>query len=182
MASILDASLLSLLSPVFALIFVFLVVYSVLEASKVLGENKGVHALLALMIAFFVALTPNISRLIIFMSPWFVVMIVFIVFMFMIGQFSGLAQADIITTFGGKAGAFWWIVFFSGLILTFGLSNVFGQQLLQGEDGTTATVNSTQKSAFANNVSQTLFHPKLLGLVLILLIASFTVRLMATKD
>lgn len=180
MATFLDASLLTLLAPVFALIFVFLIVYVVLQGSKMLGDNKGIHALLALTVAFFVALSPQITRVIIFMSPWFVVMIVFIVFLFVIGKFAGFTEDNMMATFGGRQGAFWWIVFFAGLILTFSFSNVFGQQLLEGPDGTVKEVNAT-KSPFASNVSQTIFHPKVLGLLLILLIASFTVRLMVTE-
>ncbi len=180
MATILDASLLALLAPIFALIFVFLIVYIVMEGSKMLGDNKGIHALLALTVAFFVAMSPPITKLIIFMSPWFVVMIVFIVFLFVIGKFAGFTEENILGAFGGNQGAFWWVVFFAGLILTFALSNVFGQQLLEGAGGETAAVNAT-KSAFTQNLSNAIFHPKVLGLLLILLIASFTVRLMAEK-
>lgn len=183
MATFLDASLLTLLAPVFALIFVFLIVYVVLQGSKMLGDNKGIHALLALTVAFFVALSPKITNVIIFMSPWFVIMIVFLVFLFVIGKFAGFTEDNIITTFGGRQGAFWWIVFFAGLILTFAFSNVFGQQLLEGSDGQTTQVNATRGgSAFTSNLSQTIFHPKVLGLLLILLIASFTVRLMVTSE
>ncbi len=178
MATLLDTSLLALLAPVFALIFVFLVVYVVLQATKMMGENKGIHALIAVCVAFFVAITPQISKVIMFMAPWFVIMIVFIMFMFMIGNFAGFNNDNIIETFGGKSGAFWWIVFFSGLIVTFAFSNVFGQQLLEGPGGEVTHVNATQNQ-FAKNVGGTLFHPKVLGLILILLIGSFTVRLMA---
>ncbi len=178
MATVLDTSLLALLAPVFSMIFVFLVVYVVLQGSRMMGDNKGIHALIALSVAFFVGITPQVARLIIFMAPWFVVMIVFIMFLFMIGLFAGFTQDNMLESFGGRSGGFWWIVFFSGLIIVFAFSNVFGQQLLEGSGGEAAPVNATQ-SQFAKNVGSTLFHPKVLGLLLILLIASFTVRLMA---
>ena len=178
MATVLDASLLGLLAPVFAIIFVFLIVYVVLTGSKVLGDNKGIHALMAISVAFFVALSPQITRTIVFMTPWFVLMIIFIIFLFIIGKFAGMESEGILGTFGGQQGAFWWVIFFSGLILVFALSNTFGQQLLDKSGGANVTAAPGPQSAFAGNVSATLLNPEVLGLLLILIIASFTVRLM----
>ena len=186
MASVLDLGLIGQFSDIFSLIFIFLIVYSVLEVTKILGQNRGVHSLVALMIALVSAINPNVLSVISNLSPWFVLLIVFILFMMLSATFAGFSQDNVLEALGGKPGAAFWIILVSILILAMVLGNVFGQTFLQGFSGGNETsVNgngdgSAGGGSFQNNLSNTLFHPKVLGLLLIFLIASFAIRMLTS--
>jgi hypothetical protein len=188
MASVLDLGLIGQFSDIFSLIFIFLIVYSVLEVTKVLGQNRGVHSLVALMIALVCAINPNVLSVISNMSPWFVLLIVFILFLMVSATFAGFSQDNVLAALGGKPGGAFWIIIISILILAMVLGNVFGQTFLQGSTGGNETsVNgndngdvSTGGGSFQNNLSNTLFHPKVLGLLLVFLIASFAIRMLTS--
>jgi len=188
MASVLDLGLIGQFSDIFSLIFIFLIVYSVLEVTKVLGQNRGVHSLVALMIALVCAINPNVLSVISNMSPWFVLLIVFILFLMVSATFAGFSQDNVLAALGGKPGGAFWIIIVSILILAMVLGNVFGQTFLQGSTGGNETsVNgndngdvSTGGGSFQNNLSNTLFHPKVLGLLLVFLIASFAIRMLTS--
>lgn len=186
MATVIELGLLEQFSNIFALIFIFLVVYSVLELTKVLGQNRGVHSLVALMVAFLSAINPNILKVISNISPWFVLFIVFIMFLFLSASFAGFSQENVIQALGAKPGATFWIILVSILILALVMGNVFGQTFLEqytGGGGGNETINgggTAGGGSFQENVGNTLFHPKVLGLILIFLIASFTIRMLTT--
>ena len=78
-----------------------------------------------------------------------------------------------------------WIGVFSVVIIIASLSHVHGQRLLEERSAEGITIQTGEGSVasgeFQENVWNTLFHPKVLGLILMLLIASFTVRYMASS-
>jgi len=185
MASVLDLGLIGQFSDIFSIIFIFLIVYSVLEVTKILGQNRGVHSLVALMIALVCAINPNVLSVISNLSPWFVLLIVFILFMMVSAIFAGFSQDNVLEALGGKPGAAFWIILISILILAMVLGNVFGQTFLSGSsggEGNETVVNGGEGGAgtgsFQENLGNTLFHPKVLGLLLIFLIASFAIRML----
>ena len=51
MATFLDIGLAQHFSVVFTILLVFVIVFAVLEKSKILGGNKGLHSLIALSLA-----------------------------------------------------------------------------------------------------------------------------------
>jgi|SRR3989344_1413119 len=177
MATFFDISVLDQFSVIFVWLFIFALVYAVLQVTKILGANKNIDALVAICVAFFLSLSPNLTEVIKTMAPWFVVFIMFLFFVWLLGMFIGMSQGELRTAFGKESGAFWWIFSFGLIIVIYSVSRVFGQGLL--ESGAEGNVSS---SAFTANVMQTLFSPKILGVVLLLIIASFTVRFMATND
>jgi len=185
MASVVDLGLIGQFSDIFSIIFIFLIVYSVLEVTKILGQNRGVHSLVALMVALVCAVNPNVLSVISNMSPWFVLLLVFILFMMVSATFAGFSQDNVLEALGGKPGAAFWIIIVSILILAMVLGNVFGQSFLTGFNsggGNETSVDGgnggTDGGTFKENLGNTLFHPKVLGLLLIFLIASFAIRML----
>lgn len=177
MATVFDVGLMSQFSVIFVWLFIFTLVYAVLQVTKVLGANKGLDAMIAITIAFFFSLSSELSEVISTMTPWFVIFIMFIFFVWMIGMFMGMEQTELTNVFGKGGGAFWWIFSFALIILIYAVSKVFGQKLLEGGGAANAT-----STGFAANVMSTIFNPQLLGMALLLIIASFVVRFMATND
>jgi len=199
MASIIDLGLVQQFSDIFSIILIFLVVYAALEMTKVLGANKGVHSLVALMIALLMAVNPNALKIISGISPLFTVFIIFIMFLFVAALFAGFTKGEVIQALGGQSGAAFWIIIVSVVLLGIVIGNVFGQQLLEqfsasssetvntqptidtnGDGVPDAVAPTTDSADFQKNFGRTLFHPKILGLILILLIGSFTIRMLTS--
>ncbi|MFH1316826.1 MAG: hypothetical protein ABII01_04870 [Candidatus Woesearchaeota archaeon] len=172
----------------FGLIFPFLLiivlVYAVLGTTKVVGDNKGVHALLALAIAVITLFSTTAREIINIMAPWFVILFIFLIFL--LATFKIFGDIDFVSFLGSDNGrtAVYWIITI-GVIIFLGsiASVVFSkgiptgddvQQLAENSDGGT-DVSSRGAGAFWN----TLAHPKVLGLAAILLIAMFTVQRLA---
>ena len=51
MATPLDAELLSKFSVIFSMIFIFAVVFSILQATSLFGKNRGLNSIIALITA-----------------------------------------------------------------------------------------------------------------------------------
>jgi len=164
-------SLIEHFMPVFIFIFIYVIVYAVLEAKKVLGENKGIHAIIALMTAFIFSYSSLNYDFVKYFVPPFVLFLVVIVFILLIALFLGIKEESIVKTLGGEKGVTWLLIIIALIIAVSTIANVFGPQLLK------AGVNETQpKSEFEKNLIKAFFNEKTLGMILLLLIAFFAVR------
>jgi len=138
-----------------------------LKYSRVLGSNEGINIVIGLILGLFVLFSPIATGLIEFISPWFAVVLIFIVFATVAlkmfgGGFESLNSLRVI--------AFVVIL----LVMVIGsLSYLRQQVIVPGENGTTTDYSKT---------STVLFHPKILGVIFIMIIAIFTVVLMAGKQ
>ncbi|MFC1691118.1 hypothetical protein ACFL0W_02950 [Nanoarchaeota archaeon] len=186
MATFLDVGILENFSIIFSMILVLGVVYGVLEVTKVLGDSKGLNALIGVICAFFVLMAPRVHELIEFIAPWFV--FVFVLFIFLVmgmkmfgDPSAGLAFADLTTVN--------WILFIIGIIIiVLGFGKVFGQETLEKtviQDGEEISVSEIEGSAasgeYESNFYTTLFHPKIIGFGLIMLIAFFAMAIIGKE-
>lgn len=185
MATFLDLMLLERFAVIFSMLLVFVFVLGALRSTKALGNNAGIHALIAIILAIFVLFFPNIGKFIATVAPWFVVMFIFIVFVLVAVKLFGVTDVDIANVMRSKRAITTWIILLSVAIVLIAGSNVWGGQFL----AYTATNNTTYISGNAStatgsvptNVGATIFHPKVLGLMVVLLIAVFAVILLAGK-
>lgn len=185
MATFLDTGLLEIFSAIFMFLLVYSVLWGVLTFRKPFGENNGIYALISLAISFFVLLSVPVQQYIAFVAPWFLVLM--IVFFLIITSFSLFAEVnwmDVLKNDTAKT----WIMIFVGLILVLGLAFSFGQSALES-GGTVPTQNpetqevrpvaqnqqGTTTGSFEANLVNTLFHPKVLGLMLIFLLSTFII-------
>jgi hypothetical protein len=122
------------------------------------------------------------------MAPWFVILFLVIVLMLIAYQIFGVQEATIVDIILGKTPGKWGSTFFQwmlALVLIIGIGSLATviseekgfQQLTSGENGTVVQQNLTGGGE-ASDFFRTLTHPKVLGLVLILLIAMFAVKYM----
>ena len=195
MANLLDLSVLQGFLPAFVFMFVLVAVYAILQVTKVLTDNKGIHALLAIFTALIVILFPGASKVIANMTPWFILMIFFIMFILIAGQFMGMPAGSgpgtVVKMLGGE-GAGWWIFILGIIIALWAVSDAYGQALLEkgAAEGGTGTVTApgqeggrnTATTNFRENLGAALFHPKILGLALILVIGALTVQFMTRLE
>lgn len=188
--------LLEKFSLIFPFLLILVLVYAILGVTKILGDNKGVHALVALALAVITLFSITARTIINLMSPWFVILFIFLVFMLM--TFKMFGDVDYLSFIGSDSGktVVYWIVAI-GLIIFLGSISavVFGQgksimnpnntvapeqQQVDAngnpvELGQTGTVGATGAGAFWS----TLVHPNVLGMALLLLVAMFTIQRLA---
>ena len=179
MTTFIDISIIKNFSTIFSFILVFVLVYALLEWFKIFGEGqKSIHALIAMVIAFFVCISSGVLVFIQTFTPWFMMFILLVFFILFAVRMFGIQTSEIQTAFHNKGSILTWIIIFTVLILLFSLGAGFGQQSLdQGQkNGTTVSVNTgnttspTDTGSFQQNLYNTIFHPKVLGLLLIMLI------------
>jgi hypothetical protein len=194
MATFLDIALLQQASPIFVAIFVWVVIYALMQMLKFPGEDKNLHAIISLMLGLFVLFLPNVRDLISVMAPWFVLLFIIILFVLIAIRMLGVSQDNISSAVTSREGRFiiYFVIAFAVIIIAFSFSTMFGQNigpfLGEGANDTASTTptalggTSTATDDFNQNMAATLFHPKILGMVLLLVIASFTIRLLARAD
>jgi hypothetical protein len=186
MATPLDIGLLQHFDTVFPFIFVLVIVYAVL--SNIMFKDKQAIAfilafLLAVMTLFSNIAVKTISR----MAPWVVLLMVFGILVLIAYQSFGVSNEKImdVLTKGEYRTTFAWWIFALLLIIGLGtLSSVVSEEqsfaaLAEGGNASTTKIAGEGEQV---GFWATLFHPKVLGLVLILLIAMFTIQKLAAKD
>ena len=195
MATFLDISSLSFFSSIFTFILVFVALYSLLSYAKFLGENNGIHALIAFSISILTLFSKDAIEVINFVVPWFVML--FIGMLLMLLAYSlfnpGGNVFDLLVGGDKHKTIIYWIISLSVIIILIGLGNSFGERVgpyLDGDNntniGSAAADNIrgdglTATDDFNTNLGATLFHPKILGLLVILLLGTFTIMTMASR-
>lgn len=191
MATFLDIGLAQHFSVVFTVLLVFVIIFAVLEKSKIFGEKKGIHSLIALCIAMMMLFVPGIIQVVAIMAPWFVLIFLLIIFFYMLLLAFGVSWDKIM----GYTMKDWdtphWFLLIIGLVIFVGaLGVVYGGSMLpfsedeQAGQGFTTAADSgeeltTDTGNFNQNVGRVIFHPKTIGVVFILMVGSLAIRLLA---
>ncbi|MFC1741431.1 hypothetical protein ACFL3V_02760 [Nanoarchaeota archaeon] len=186
MATFLDIGLAQHFTVIFPILLVFTIVFALLEKTKILGENKGLHSLIALCLAVMILFVPGLATVLVIMAPWFVVMFILILFFLMLLMTFGTSWESIVGVASKWQTPHWFFLVISLVIFVGALASVYGGSMLpfsnegnftqvgDSEEGTT-----TDTGDFNQNVGRVIFHPKTIGLIFILLVGSLTIRLLA---
>lgn len=165
MATFLDVTGLEHFSNIFVFLFVWIVVYAILLMTKVLGDNKFIHALLGLLLAIFVLISPLATSIVADIAPFIAVVFLFVVLLSVATKMLGSK----IESFPALRGVFIVLVIIIVLIAA----------------GVKVREQANVPSETQKDLSKTLnliFHPTFLGAVLVLAIAIFTIALLTTKS
>lgn len=181
-----DVGFLEYFSPIFVFVLVFVVVYAMFQFTKFMGDNKVLHSLIAFFVAVIFLFSTAASDVVLFIAPWFTVFFIFLIFMIMAYKLFGATDDQIKTVISKWHAGQYMIAAIAIIIMLFGLGSGLGQNLLgytqeeaaAGEvtelgEGSTATTNYKQ------NLVATIFNTRVLGMILILIIASLTIRAMS---
>jgi len=152
-------------TSIFVFLFVWLVVYAILLLTKVLGANKFIHALVGLLLAIFVLLSPLATDIVADIAPFLAVVFLFIV---LISVATKMLGGDV-EAFPALRGIF--IVFIVIII-------VIAAGLKIREKVNVPSETQTDLSKTVNLI----FHPTFLGTVLVFAIAVFTIALLASRS
>ncbi len=202
MASIIDTNLLSHFSYLFAFLLILVVVFALLEYKNLLHASTGVNALIALAVAALFLMSRGAVAVIANAAPWFVLLFFFIFMILLLFTIFGTESKDFLSVIKSPEHSYivTIIVIISIVIIAFSLAQVWGQGLLsKTKPGTAAEeavapVNATigaqikevqqqgtATTSFSQNLYATLFHPKVVGLAAVLLIATFTIKYLSSK-
>ena len=175
MATFLDIGLLQKFELVFPFLFVLVVVWGILSYSKFLGDNKTLHSILALLFAVVVLFSAQARAVINAISPWFVIIFIFVIFILISIKMFGISD-DSITA--GLKGDYQWVLWTIGIIGALVLIISVIDVNFWRED--TSTVDSIEEGDIGENgggaILATLRNPNVLGLILLLLIATFAIQ------
>ncbi len=204
MATFLDISGLSFFSSIFTFLLIFIVVYALLTWGHVLGDNSGIHSLIAISIAVLFMFSKDAISVINFVVPWFTIMFISILLILMAySMFNpGVNVANLLIAGGGHKTVIYWIISLAVIIILIGVGNSYGQKVgpyltdsgssnvvdysLSGSNGTNIAsgtadnfrgTGQVDSGNYQTNLGATLFHPKMLGIIFILLLGTFTILL-----
>ncbi len=170
----LDISVLKEFSGIFPFLLVMVLVYAVLMLSEWFKEHKAMAGIIALVMAFMTLMSNIAIKTINLMAPWFVLFVIFVILFMLVFMLFGF-DIKSISKFveGGEFGAGIWVM---AIMIVIGLGSLLA--VVNEEVGFTTLTgeNATGVSTSSYGFWQTLFHPKLLGMVLVLLIAFFAIR------
>src|SRR3989344_285298 len=171
MATFLETlGILNYFSSLFAALLVFAVVFALLSQTKILGTNKTIQAIIAIVLALLVLIYPDLVDLVNFISPWFVILFVFLLLLLLTYRMFGLTESNIADYVRNDRTVNWVILAVGIIILLAGIFSVFGQRALEGRTATGST-NETEIASdsgsyvFESNLFGTLFNPKVLGVI-----------------
>lgn len=169
MATILDIGILDHFIPIFIFLFIFVVVYALLLKTKMLGTNKGLIGLTSFVIAMLFIVTQAATEFIQLITPWFVVLIVVSMCFLLIFMFLGIKPEAIAGAIGTES-TVWTILIILLVLLGLALTKVIGPGIAA------VTQEEAEDKAFMGKIGSIIFHPKILGVLFILLIASYAIK------
>ncbi|MFH1505682.1 MAG: hypothetical protein ABIE94_01695 [archaeon] len=186
MATLLDVSLLGNFTNIFMFLFIFIVVFAILGMTKAFGEAKqGLNAMAAILVAVLVLLSKTLMGMLTTMVPWFIFTVIVIFFILFFLKMVGMKDSTIGEAVK-KPHVYSIIIIVVVLIILVGFVKSFGptllaqQPIIGGDTGVNAT-NVTAPNEFTQNIYKTAFNPKVLGFIVIMLIAVFAIAFLARK-
>ena len=164
MATFIDVAGLAYFSKVFVFLFVWIIVYALLIYTKVLSDNKSIAAILGLLFGLMILISETATGVILHIAPWFGVLFVFFI---LVAVIAGMFGAD--SSLPAAKGTIFVVVI---VVLVIGaLSYVREQTVLPGD-------NETSSEWDYSKTSTIIFHPTIIGAIVVLLIAVFTIALL----
>ncbi|MBS3122042.1 hypothetical protein J4434_04115 [Candidatus Woesearchaeota archaeon] len=201
----LDVSLLSYFSPVMVFIFIWVFVYASFHYTKIFGDNKILAGIIGFVVGVIFLTVSSLTQVVMVIAPWFTALFVFLIFTIVVFKIFGATDDNIRSVIKTNSTLQWTLIILCLIIAIAALSAVFGQRTLEftegltpaqegtitvGSSGEEITIGapgaqsqggSTATGSFGKNLSATLYHPKILGLIFILIIASLTVAMLSQK-
>lgn len=175
MASVLDVGFLQDFGFIFSFLLVFAITYSLLQYTKALGEHKSFHAIIALSLSLLVILIPKAVEVIELLAPPFVILMIIILLFILMYKMFGATDENIAEVVR-KYAALQWGILIIGIVVVAG---VLGKVFFTGDEDSPTNYQNVYEGDVGGTGEEaalaTLVHPKMLGTVMVLLIAVFTI-------
>ena len=175
MASILDLGLLEYFLPWFIFIFVLIIVWALLEKISFFGDNKLVNWIIAFCAALMFIIVPEMQTVIATITPFFLILIIFIILVFIVFMFMGYEGTKILEVVSQNEIIAWVVIIVALGIMGLALTNVYGDAI---HDITSPDQDSDD---LEQSIGEIIFHPKVLGVSFILILAALVVKFVSSK-
>ncbi len=161
MATFLNVGILEYFLPLFSFIFIWVILYAILQKSKLLGGKPILDIIVSILITLVSLLSGSTFDFINTIIPWFVMLgIAAVLVVFASSSFLKEGIADIPPLRGI-------VMVLSLIIIVWSVTAIFGP-----------VFNPYSAGANPNwETLRTLFHPRILGAIFILLVVSRTIKL-----
>lgn len=181
MASMLDTGLLQFFSPVFLFILIFAISYAILDKFEVFKAG-WTKAMISFAMGVLFLFSKDAMNFVNFVTPWFIIFIIIVMFFLMIFLFMGL-KSDALGKLVSDPNVYWPVLIILFVFMAIAIVHVFGDraspyeasqettEVVQNEDGTSTTVVKTRESEGL----KTIINPKLLGSIILLIIMTITI-------
>jgi hypothetical protein len=193
MVSPLDLGLFKHFEVLFPFLFVLFLSYGVLSFLPMFKDKKAVQMIIAVALAFMTLFSDIAINTINVAAPWFVLLFFFIVFILMAVMLFGAKDTDVMSYIKGSGGYAMKTVVVLGIVIALGsLMQVIAErggvgeptqvtpgEVTVGEDGSTVSADQAPQE---KQFWQTISHPKVLGMVLILIISLFAVLKLSSES
>jgi len=186
MATVLDIGLLQSFDFIFPVIFIWTLVFAILQKYEPISKNVGINATIAAAVAFMSLLSTIIIDLINFMMPWFTVAILFFVLLLLLFRMFGAKESDIFKALHDRA-VVWVLIGVMLAILFAGIGTVLGQQYTEaafvGDDAITVegAAGTSATPDFQENLRSIFSNSKVLGMVILFTIVVFSIALLSGR-
>jgi hypothetical protein len=178
MATVMDIGILQYLLPVFSFLFIWLVLYAVMDKFN-LSKSNPVKMMVSFSIAMLFIFSSRALRFVNLVTPWFVVMVIIALFLIGLFMFMGIKE-EAIGKGVGDPRVYWTVIIIAVILLIIALVDVFGDvqspyggQLGDSSPSSTQTASSTGSTGPTRQSEgiRTIVNPRVLG-ALFLLVAS----------
>ena len=164
---VLDLSLLQFFMPVFSFLLIFALVYAVMDKFSLLGGGNSIKLLVSTMIALIFLFSTSALEFVTEILPWFVVLIVLIFIILAALMFMGLKEESVVSA-AKQPGLYWVVLAFIIVALLITIGKVFGS--ISGEE------DEAEGDEGGSTLLQTFFNAKVLGAIVLLIIAVFAIQ------
>ena len=178
MATVLDVGILEYFVPIFVFMLVMIIMWALLEKVQFFPKSPAANLLIAFLLGVLFILIPELTTVISLVTPWFVVLIIFLLLLILTFIFMGVDPKFIGSVFGGDKPnlvVVWAIIVLFLGIFGYAFTQVYGDQIHDITAGTSSE-DASGSQELVSSVGQILFTPKVMGMFFLLLIATFVVR------
>lgn len=184
MATLLEIGLLKYFGIIFPLLLVWAVTFGILEKSELFGKDKhGLNSIIAMLMAFLTILWAPAVDVINLMAPWVVLLGVLFFSIIAIFKMFGVSDKAITAEVATPTVAYWIIILILIVFLASLAKVVKPETFVTG--GSTIVNVTTNQSAVGTGGEEafwaTFFHPKVLGMLMIILVATLTIKMLTTE-
>ncbi|HIH39217.1 TPA: hypothetical protein HA219_00620 [Candidatus Woesearchaeota archaeon] len=176
MATLLEAGLLSHFNSFFIFLFVIIVVYSILTKIKIFGENSGLNFGIAIILGVLFASSSYASKIFQYATPWIVFLFIAVIFMEIASRLMGNNPEKSIIH---NTASVTIILILIGIILMIAAGQVSKERTEKLEKTGVIEPGTNPVLSFPQKVGETLRQPAILGLIVVMLVATFAIMLLS---
>ena len=187
MVTVLDVSLLGTIGFIFPVLIVWAIIFALLQKTEWVTKSVGINVTIASAIALSVLLSPKLIEFLNFIVPWFAVAIIFFVLLLLVFRIFGAEEKNFQNAVINDKALLWTLIGVGLLILISGIFSTIGQDITDlsfqgGQNASSVDSAGVSSASFQQNIYGILFHPKILGVIVVFTIMVFAVALLTGSE